>query len=137
MEIRVEGLPAECGLKPGDIRRLVKRVLAQEKKEYTLAVVFLDDRAMSELNSTYKGREGPTDVLAFSMREGEDTEYADDVLGDIFISLDRAREQARELGHRFKDEIMILVLHGLLHLLGYDHQTMRRRLRRLRMDLEV
>ncbi len=133
----MEGLPERCGLKPGDIRRLIRRVLAQEKKECALAVVFVDDQAMSELNSRYTGREGPTDVLAFPMQEGEDAEYAADVLGDIFISLDRAREQARELGHPFKYEIAILVLHGLLHLLGYDHQSMKRVLRRIRKDLEV
>lgn len=74
------------------------------------------DREIQELNRRFLGRDYPTDVLAFP---GDDDQY----LGDLAISLDRAREQAAALGHSLEDEIKILMLHGLLHLLGMDHET--------------
>jgi probable rRNA maturation factor len=135
MEIHVQGLPERCGAKPGDVKRLVRRVLTQEKVDCELAVVFVDDRTMSDLNRRYKKRQGSTDVLAFPMQDGKDAEYAGDTLGDIFISVDRAEEQAGRMKHSLSKELLVLVLHGLFHLLGYNHETMLERMTIYKKDL--
>jgi probable rRNA maturation factor len=135
MEIHIQGLPERCGVNPGDVKRLVRRVLTQEKVDCELAVIFVDDRMMSELNRKYKKRKGATDVLAFPMQDGEDAAYAGETLGDIFVSVDRAEEQAARMNHSLRKELSILVLHGLLHLLGYDHEAMFVRMKSLEEDL--
>ena len=122
-------------MKPGDVKRLVRRVLNQEKVDCELAIVFVNDRTMSDLNLTYKKREGSTDVLAFSMKEGEDAEYAGNTLGDVFISVERAEDQAHKMGHSLKRELLLLALHGLLHLLGYDHESMDERVKLLEEEI--
>lgn len=127
----MEGLPESCGLKPGDVERLVRRVLTTEKVDGELAIVFVDDRTMSSLNRKYMKRKGPTDVLAFPMQEGKDAEYAGDSLGDVFVSVDRAEEQAGRVGHSLRKELLLLALHGLLHLLGYNHESMPERMKPL------
>lgn len=87
-----------------------------------LSIVLTDDSTIHELNRTYRGVDRPTDVLSFSQREGEDA-FDDPVLGDIVISLDRTRQQALEYGHSFERELGFLTVHGILHLLGWDHET--------------
>lgn len=77
-----------------------------------------DDRELLRLNSQFLGKDYPTDVLSFPAGSP-----AEDFLGEMAISVDRAVEQAREHGHSTEDEIRILMVHGLLHLLGMDHET--------------
>jgi|SRR5690625_1062706 len=89
-----------------------------------LAIVFVDNDAMSDLHEEWMGLAGPTDVMSFPMdelRPGTPQEPADGLLGDIVISPEVASEQAASGGHNVADEIALLVTHGLLHLLGYDH----------------
>jgi probable rRNA maturation factor len=90
-------------------------------------VTLTGDEELREYNRRYRGLDEPTDVLAFAARE-EPTDRrfqappgTQDWLGDIVISLPRAREQARAAGHPVDDEVRLLAVHGLLHLLGYDH----------------
>lgn len=135
MEIYVQGLPEKCEARPEDVKQIVRFVLTKEDVDCELAVIFVDDAAMSDLNHKYTKRKGTTDVLAFSMREGTDSEYSGHVLGDVFVSIDRAREQAKELGHTFRRELLFLVLHGLLHLLGYDHKSMPKKIESLEEEL--
>ena len=85
-------------------------------KEKGVTVVLVSDRKIKELNRTYRGRNRPTDVLSFSY---DDESY----LGDIIISVETAQRQAQEEGHSLERELSILVIHGFLHLLGYDHET--------------
>lgn len=87
-----------------------------------MSVLLTDDAGIAGLNEAYRGREGPTDVLSFAQREGEGADPEDPVLGDIIISVDRAQEQADEYGHGVLRELGFLAVHGLLHLLGYDHE---------------
>ncbi len=89
-----------------------------------VSIAFVDDRAMRALNQKFRRRKKTTDVLTFPA----DDSYADPSrkgrpLGDIVISVDRARRQAAEEGHAFATEIRFLILHGILHALGYDHET--------------
>lgn len=85
-------------------------------------VIIVSTDKIHELNKTYRNIDRPTDVISFALEDDETfvkTDYR--VLGDIYICLDKAREQAIEYGHSFKREICFLSIHGLLHLLGYDH----------------
>ena len=86
-----------------------------------LSVVIVDDAAIQALNLQWRGKDAPTDVLSFSMREGEG-DADDPLLGDLVISLPTAARQAAELGHPVDHELRVLLIHGLLHLLGEDHE---------------
>lgn len=90
-----------------------------------VSLVLVDDAYIADLNRQYRGVDGSTDVLSFAMREGEPMpgEEEDDILGDVVISLETARRQAAEFGHGFTREVAYLAVHGVLHLLGYDHGT--------------
>lgn len=85
-----------------------------------LTIVLSDDRQLQELNRLYREIDAPTDVLAFPSGE-IDPESEAEYLGDILISLDRARAQAEAGGHPLEAELQLLVVHGVLHLLGHDH----------------
>jgi probable rRNA maturation factor len=96
--------------------------------EQTVTVVTLTgDDHLQEYNRRYRGLDEPTDVLAFAAKEKPTDQRfqappgTEDWLGDIVISLPRARAQAREAGHAINDEVRLLAVHGFLHLLGYDH----------------
>jgi probable rRNA maturation factor len=78
---------------------------------------------MARLNQTYRGVKGPTDVLAFPLREGPWSRLAAEALGDVVISVATARRQAREAGTDLRAELARLLIHGILHLLGHDHGT--------------
>lgn len=87
-----------------------------------LSVMLCDDSTIRALNRTHRKKNKPTDVLAFALAEGEQLPGAEGVLGDVVISLDTARRQAEERGHGLWDEVTLLLAHGLLHLIGYDHR---------------
>ncbi len=104
------------------LSRMAKRVLAAEETgSCDLTVVLVDNAYIKTLNRRWLKRNAPTDVLAFSMTLGPDAAYSYGVLGDVYISIERAREQAQEYGVTFEEEIGRLLVHGVLHLTGYDH----------------
>lgn len=82
-------------------------------------VVVTGNRELQSLNHRFRGKDKPTDVLSFPPMAG----FSDDLAGDIAISVEIAADNARQLGHSTADEVKILVLHGLLHLAGYDHEA--------------
>jgi probable rRNA maturation factor len=88
-----------------------------------LGVLVTDDETIRGLNQEYAGEDASTDVLAFSLREGEEFASPDGVqrLGEVIISYPTARRQAEDAGRAIEDEIAHLLVHGILHLLGYDH----------------
>ena len=88
-----------------------------------LSVVIVDDSAIAELNAEYLGRTGPTNVIAFPMREGDFAEISPYLLGDVVISADTARREAEAAGMPADDRLIELMVHGILHLFGYDHET--------------
>ena len=93
-----------------------------------ISVSFIDNEEIHRINKEYRKIDRPTDVISFAFLDNEDRakEYASGmpvILGDIYISLDKANEQAKEYGHSMKRELCFLFVHGLLHLLGYDHMT--------------
>jgi len=93
-----------------------------------VGLAFLDDAAIRSLNRRYRRHDQPTDVLSFPS-------LADGCLGDLAISLDTARRQARRHRHSLETEVKVLLLHGLLHLVGWDHETDRGQMRRLERSL--
>ena len=108
----------------------------------TLTISFIRDRRMRELNRDYRGLDKPTDVLSFAYyetAEAWESAEADGHLGDLVISVETAARYAAELGLSFAREIEHLVIHGTLHLAGYDHETdhgeMNRLEKRLRKQL--
>lgn len=101
------------------------------ERESELGVLITDDREISELNNAYRQKPKPTDVLSFSLREGRGSEYSKKALGDVVISLDTALCQAREQRVPVTEELLRLVVHGTLHLVGYDHENVSREKARL------
>ena len=85
-----------------------------------MTIVLTDDAQLHELNREYLGVDAPTDVLSFPAAES-DPETGTPYLGDILISIPRAKQQAEAAGHSVEDEVQLLVVHGTLHLLGHDH----------------
>jgi len=120
-----------------DVRCLL-RMLGEPHAELTVSLV--NDDQIHQLNRDYRGKDRPTDVLAFAMREGARAPRDDVVLGDVIVSLETAARQARRRRVPLAAEVRCLLIHGVLHLLGYDHErstaearrmrTMERRLRR-------
>jgi probable rRNA maturation factor len=109
------------------LRKVVARVLAAEGVRAGAGVVIAGDAMVRDLNRRYRGEDARTDVLSFSQRENAGDfvlpPEAPDRLGDVIISLPAARRQAKRAGHPVEHEIALLLVHGLLHLLGYDHVT--------------
>jgi len=87
-----------------------------------VTIVFVSDRSMRELNRRWRGKRGTTDVLSFPAGQDEFERAAGAMLGDVVISVERAAKQAAEHGLSFEREAEQLILHGLLHLCGYDHE---------------
>jgi probable rRNA maturation factor len=101
----------------------------EDLTEGEVSVTFVTNEEIQELNRTYRDKDQPTDVLSFPMYEAEevDIEVSDEseplLLGDVVISVPRAKVQAEQFGHSFQRELGFLLVHGFLHLIGYDHQN--------------
>ncbi len=111
----------------GSLHRVAAEVLNQEgvEGETELSLIVTDDEAIRKLNRQFRGMDAPTDVLAFGAGAEEHFVTAPEsppYLGDVVISYERALAQAEELGHPVAEELKLLAIHGILHLLGYDHQ---------------
>ena len=112
----------------GVMRRAVKATLAERDFPYgaEVSVTLCDNAYIHKLNKEYRGVDRHTDVLSFPMYEDGEFDPAEcafgAVLGDLVISLERAREQAAEIGHSFLREVAFLTVHSTLHLLGLDHE---------------
>ncbi|SIS66673.1 rRNA maturation RNase YbeY [Alicyclobacillus vulcanalis] len=106
------------------VQRVLEAAAERIDASGEVSVLFVDDETIHELNRTYRQVDRPTDVLSFAMNEGEDLvdpDEIDPILGDIVVSIDRAREQAEAYGHSLARELAFLLVHGFLHLNGYDH----------------
>lgn len=137
------------------LRRAVVETLEYEsyKCDAEVSITFTDNKKIHALNSKFRGVDRPTDVLSFPLLDFDGSEKdktmpreLETMLGDIVISLEKAREQANEFGHSFEREVTFLCVHSMLHLLGYDHEKsesddedMRERQRRImeRIGLSV
>ncbi len=105
------------------VKEFIEFVIKKEKLEDTLFnIIITDNTYIHKLNKEYRGVDRPTDVISFALLDNKDFYESDiKILGDIYISIDKAKEQALEYGHSLLRELCFLSIHGLLHLLGYDH----------------
>lgn len=118
---RARGVPR---VDEGELARRARAMMAalQLKKE-EVSIVLTGDDQIRNLNRIYRHKDRATDVLAFAQREGELAALAGDLLGDVVVSVPTAARQANEKGWDLTEEITMLVAHGILHLLGWDHDT--------------
>ena len=124
METTVVNLQRKISIETSNFRTFANslfKVVDEAAPKYA-SVAFISDRRMKELNSFFRGKDSTTDVLSFP-HEPDEFDPDKNNLGDIVISAEQAARQAEENGLLFETEIKQLILHGLLHLCGYDHET--------------
>ena len=124
MKVLIDNSFVEKNIEDEIIRaaEVVGKIYGVENSE--LSITLTDDENIHALNKKYRNIDKPTDVLSFAFRESDEPQILDselEILGDIIISVERAKIQAEDFGHSFLREIIFLEVHGLLHLLGYDH----------------
>lgn len=108
------------------VEKVLYSAMEKEKLEDTsFNLIIVDNNYIHELNKNYRGIDRETDVITFALEDEDSLVVGENVriLGDIYISIDRARSQAVDYGHSFLRELSFLAVHGFYHLLGYDHQT--------------
>lgn len=112
----------EKDLPKNNLQDWISQVLTEVDREgFSVSLLFTDDERIKELNNNYRGKDTATDVLSFSQMEGEEFGFENHFLGDIVIAVPYVTEQAKRLGHSVFEEVRYLILHGILHLMGYDH----------------
>ena len=131
MNVMISNFPEELEF-PTDIEENVRAAAEKVGELYgvengEVSVTLTNNEYIHTLNKQYRGIDRPTDVLSFALNESEEPDVEDgpdvNVLGDLVISVERAKEQAADYGHSVKREIAFLTVHGMLHLLGYDHMA--------------
>jgi probable rRNA maturation factor len=104
------------------IRRLARTILRElNHPDKEIGILFVDDRQIRNLNERYLKKNRPTNVISFPMAQGEFSEINPQLLGDVVISVETAIREAQESGLSLEEEIAFLLIHGILHLVGYDH----------------
>jgi probable rRNA maturation factor len=118
---------AEAPVGDAWVRKLVEAALKGAKAERAdeVGVVFVDDKEMIALNAAHRGKKKTTDVLSFGNDGAWEGEGGAGLLGDIVISVPQVRRQAAEAGKPLRSELALMLVHGTLHLLGYDHETLK------------
>jgi probable rRNA maturation factor len=111
------------GIDARSVKRTAKLLLAAVgEKQSALSISFVDDAAIRGLNREHRGKDKPTDVLSFPLLEKGDVHLGERLLGDVVISVDTARRQAADYDASLEAEINRLLIHGVLHVLGHDHE---------------
>ncbi len=124
MNLQIKNLQNKLKLNTRRVRQTMKAVTQQlDCQDKEISIVFTDDGGIKKLNQTYLGKNKPTNVLSFSLRENDYGDINPQMLGDIVISVETAKKDAAKGGLTFSHEIDFLLIHGLLHLLGYNHEN--------------
>ena len=126
MAVEIQTIRPQTDVDCEALRRIGEKALQDEGRSgWLVSVTLVDDSFIQSLNRTYLHRDAPTDVLAFPIDEADDESAGGEkILGDVYVSLDRAHEQSREYEVPFEEELARLMLHGLFHLFGYSHEGM-------------
>ena len=119
--IEINNLTNEKLKEIDELDAYTKYLLDYMKIDASFSVIIVDNEKIHEINKKYRNIDRPTDVISFALEEDENYEVKERLLGDIYISIDKVYEQAKEYDHSVKRELFFLVTHGFLHLLGYDH----------------
>ena len=123
MKIWIRTQQKHTPLDLGKIRRAAQRILTELGfLEAELSLLLVDDIRIRKLNRKHLGRNRPTNVLAFSMREGEFSTLHPHLLGDLVISVETAKRQSNRFGLNEMEMVILLMVHGVLHLIGYEHE---------------
>lgn len=121
MKVKIKDQQRKVKVKKAQFKRLLMRALEIEGiPKAELSVLLVDDDEIRELNKRYRGDDHPTDVLAFSQRDGRYLEVNPNLLGDIVVSVETALVQSKKFKQTLEKELSLYLIHGLLHLLGYD-----------------
>ena len=115
----------ETKLDVKEYKKIVRSVFKYVKDARYFNIIFVDKDTIQQINNDYRGIDKVTDVITFALMENQDEIFMEaiDELGDVFICIDRAIEQANDYGHSIEREIGFLAVHGYLHLIGYDHMN--------------
>lgn len=120
---------SECDYAPNELKSVMRKAVryALNHKDlkttdpYEVSIIFVDEARIREINNDFRHIDRATDVISFAFSEGEGAEYAPYLLGDIFICTDVVASHAEKYGTTFDEEMTFMVVHGILHLLGFDH----------------
>ena len=124
MEVLIDNRQSRHKISPTTIKQTVQVILdALDCPDSEISILIVDDPQIAELNQQYLNREGPTNVIAFAMRDGEFPDISPHLLGDVVISMDTASREARNAAMSTERRFNELLVHGILHLLGYEHET--------------
>jgi len=124
MTIFIEDIQSGWDMDHKNVEDTAARILnALDCPEGELSILLVDDEKIAEINQKYRNRMGPTNVIAFSMREGEFSGINPELLGDVVISLETVEKEANAAGIDFETRFFELLAHGVLHLFGYDHEA--------------
>ena len=122
-EVFIENISSDSKVKLSSLKKLAQEILKDFSEKDNLNIILVSDSFMRKLNQRFTRRKGTTDVLSFSFKEDKNTKAKRSLLGEVYISVNRARKQARDYQATFDQELKRLVAHGTLHLLGYEHKT--------------
>jgi probable rRNA maturation factor len=137
MEILIEDRQDRYRIAHEEIKKKAKTILnALECHDGELSILIVNDPEIAKLNKTYLGRSGPTNVIAFSMQEGPFGQINPNLLGDVVISLDTAAREAEDAGISVESRLDQLLIHGVLHLFGFDHDKTSEQAKAMRMKEE-
>lgn len=124
MSISIQNRQKLLTVDVGRVRRSLKRLLKELGfKDSEVSLLLVDDDQIREINKNYLQRDRPTNVISFAMTEGAFGDVHPEILGDIILSVETAARDAMACGIDFMDEVEFLLIHGLLHLLGYNHEN--------------
>ncbi|MCK4488393.1 MAG: rRNA maturation RNase YbeY [Desulfobacterales bacterium] len=137
MEILIEDRQDRYRIAHEEIEKKAKTILnALECPDGELSVLIVDDLEIARLNKTYLGRSGPTNVIAFPMRDGPFGQISPNLLGDVVISLDTAAREAQDVSISVESRFDQLLIHGILHLFGFDHEKTSEQAKAMRIKEE-
>ena len=132
MGVLIENRQEKYAITPKSLKEKARAILnALGSPDGELSILLLDDLQIAVLNKDYLQREGPTNVIAFPMREGAFAEITPDLLGDVVISLETAEKEGLAAGMSMEERLGELLVHGILHLFGYDHEKTEKEARRM------
>lgn len=124
MKIQIENQQKQIPINKRKIRAEVTKLLKLlDCAGMEISITFVDDKAMQHLNKQYLSKDRPTNVMSFPLQEGEFSGINPNMLGDVVISVDTARRDADSGNLSFDEEIIFLIIHGMLHLRGYNHEN--------------
>ena len=132
MEVQIDNRQSNLRISKKKIRQTATVILnALEYPDAELSILIVDDQQIAQLNQDYLDRKGPTNVIAFPMRTGKFSEIAPNLLGDVVISIETALLEGQHGGLSMEERFDQLLIHGILHLLGYDHENTKSEARKM------